>query len=257
MSAEASRMQSQHFKGQIHSQAGRLTKTLGALETPPSRYPALGTCPVLAGDRCHPCTEIPPDLLVGKRVGTTVAVINSLGQTRTLERRRSLPKATQSPAPTVIQSGEPPGIKNPSAPGGRVRVQLIEKHGGLFLTKSILYLRLLVSSGSYSRVSAQLRPKTGSLGDPAMSQTIYLGWVPGCHPWGSEWPLRPCWAHLMPLHTPCASGGGPPPPPAGPTRRNASTQPHSRRTSTLGRGGGNQGRLPKGSDPELSLRAEA
>lgn len=79
MPAEASRTQSQYLEGQIHTQTVRLTETLGAPQTSPSQFPALGMCPLLAGDRCHPCAEMPPDFLVRKHLGATVAVINSLG----------------------------------------------------------------------------------------------------------------------------------------------------------------------------------
>lgn len=63
MPVGASRTQSQYLEGQIHTQAVQLTETL-ELQTSPSQFLALDISPVLAGDRYHPCAEIPPDLLV-------------------------------------------------------------------------------------------------------------------------------------------------------------------------------------------------
>lgn len=61
--------------------------------------------------------------------------------------------------------------------------------------KPILYLRLSISSGP----SQGSLPSSTPNRNQAMPKTIYLGWVPGCCPWASGWPL-PMLGHLMPLY---------------------------------------------------------
>lgn len=126
---------------------------------------------------------------------------------------------SHSPLPLLrYRAREPPGAENTRVPGGRVRAQLMEEHGGLFLRKQIFYLRL----------SAPLGPTQGS--QPS-STPNRIPWGPSNAsnhlPWLGTWLLPTLGPLDTSAQTPCASVWGPP---TSPTRSANSTQLHSRRS---------------------------